>query len=108
MSNKQHETINSTLRTCVLYSKTFLWNCFLQNGKVQECFLAEGVAWEQMFPARYRRLGDYTIVSCEDLPVSSNLNLQSLEDRNKRVSTEIPQNHKLPLQRVGSPTLYYK
>lgn len=75
-------------------------SCLLLNGKAQECFLAEDMAWEQAFSAWFTRLWDDTIVSCEGkmqggislLPlVSADLNLQGLEDRNKRVPVEIPE-----------------
>ena len=50
----------------ISHLKVFLWRCLPSKGSDQECLLVEDLACEQITPAWYGRLGDDTIVSCED------------------------------------------
>ena len=74
--------------------KLFFGAFYFQVGSLRIVFLLG--TWTGN---KYRRLGDYTIASCEGktqagfsmLPlISADLNLQDLEDRNKRAPAEIP------------------
>ena len=87
--------INITVWT-ILHLKAFLWSCLPLEECAQESLLVEYLACDQITPVCYGRLGDDTIVSCEDkiqvgvsmLPLMC---WQGPEDGNKGVFAEIPE-----------------
>ena len=97
-----------------LHLKAFLWSCLPSKGSAQDCLLdcllAEDLSCDQSTPVCYGRLGDDTVISCEEkvLVGVSILHLicwQGLEDGNKGVFAEIPKPEGATPKRADSSTL---
>ena len=100
--------INITVWT-ILHLKTFLWSCLPLEECAQESLLVEYLACDQITPVCYGRLGDDTIVSCEDkIQVCFSILLSAGKAREmgtKGVPAEIQKPEAVTPKRADSTTL---